>query len=104
LSRKIANQKRSSRKILLVGLTTALVFVVLGVFVFSYAMETLDVKAEQLGAQEQPIYQAPFPDYNVAGSTNQWIALIVGIAATLLLFVAGLAVAKVISKKKRNQQ
>jgi NADH:ubiquinone oxidoreductase subunit 3 (subunit A) len=100
----MASQKRNNRKVLLVGLTAALVFIVLGVFVFSYAMETLDVKAEQLGAQEQPIYQAPFPDYNIAGSDNQWIALIVGIAATLLLFAAGLAVAKVISKKKRNQQ
>jgi ABC-type phosphate transport system permease subunit len=99
----MANQK-SSKKLLAVGLTSALVFVVLGVFVFSYAMETLDVQAEQLGAQEQPVWQAPFPDYNVAGSDNQWVALIVGVAATLLLFVAALAVAKVLSKKKRNQQ
>ena len=39
----------------------------IGVFFFSYAMETLDVKAEQLGAEEQPIYEPPFPDYSIVG-------------------------------------
>ena len=66
-------------------------------------LETFDVKAEELGAQEQQIWTAPFKDYTIAGSESQWIALIVGIAATLLLFVAGIGVAKLIRKKKGGQ-
>lgn len=92
--------KRTSRKTLIIGLTVALVFVLAGVFCFSYALETLDVKAEELGAVEQPIYEPPFPDYSIVGFENQWGALVVGLASTLLLFVAGLAVAKVLNKKK----
>ncbi|HSV49478.1 MAG TPA: hypothetical protein VLH35_04105, partial [Candidatus Acidoferrales bacterium] len=75
----------NNKKLLTVGLAAALVFVVLGVFVFSYALETFDVKAEELGAQEQTIWTAPFQDYTVAGSSSQWVALAVGVAATMLI-------------------
>lgn len=95
----MANSSKN-RKTLIVGLTAALIFVVLGVFVFSYAMETLDVKAQELGAQEQPVYQPPFPDYNILGLGSQWSALIVGIAGTLLLFVVTFGVAKLLKKRK----
>jgi len=91
--------KKENQKTVIVGLTVALVFVLLGVFVFSYGMETLDVKAEELGMEEQPIYEAPFPDYSIAGLENEWGALIVGLASTLLLFVAGFGIAKVLKKK-----
>jgi ABC-type phosphate transport system permease subunit len=100
----MVNQKNRNQKTLIVGLTVALVFVILGTFVFSYAFETFDLKAEELGAEEQPIYEAPFPDYTIAGSDNQWVTLGVGVAATLLLFVAGLLVAKVIRKRKGGKQ
>jgi len=66
-------------------------------------METLDAKAEQLGVEENPIYEAPLSDYNLAGNENQWVTLLIAITSTLLLFVVGLAVAKLISKKKRLQ-
>jgi len=94
--------KKDNQKTVIVGLTVALVFVLLGVFVFSYGMETLDVKAEQLGMEEQSIYEAPFPDYSIAGLENEWGTLIVGLASTLLLFVAGFGIAKVL--KKRGQK
>ncbi len=100
----MAITKKRTQKTVIVGLAVALIFVVLGVFVFSYAMETLDAKAEELGATEAPVWQAPFSDYTLNGSDSQWVALAVGIAATLLLFVAGFAVAKVLSKKKGNKQ
>jgi ABC-type antimicrobial peptide transport system permease subunit len=96
----VAINKKRNQKTLIIGLAAAIIFVILGVFVFSFAMETLDVKAEQLGAQEQSIWTAPFKDYTIAGSDSQWIALIVGIAATLLLFIAGIGTAKIIRKKK----
>jgi hypothetical protein len=89
-----------NQKTNIVGLTVAIIFVMIGVFFLSNAMETLDVKAEELGAQEQPIYEPPFPDYSIAGMDNVWGALIIGLAATLLLFIVGLGVAKILNKKK----
>jgi ABC-type antimicrobial peptide transport system permease subunit len=96
--------KKQNQKTIMIGLAAALIFVVLGIFVFSYALETLDVKAEELGAEEQPIWSAPFADYTVAGSDSQWIALAVGVAATLLIFAVALGAAKAIKKKKVTQQ
>ena len=89
---------------IIVGLAAALIFVVLGVFVFSFALETFDAKAEELGAQEQTVWNAPFKDYTISGSESQLIALVVGVAATLLLFVTGFGVAKLIRKKKGEKQ
>jgi hypothetical protein len=89
-----------SQKTIIVGLTLALIFVSLGVFIFSYAMETLDVKAEELGATEQPVYEPPFPDYSIVGMENEWGALLIGISSTLLLFIVGLGVAKILNKKR----
>jgi hypothetical protein len=89
-----------NQKTIIVGLTVAIIFVMLGVFCFSYALETLDVKAEELGAQEQSIYEPPLPDYTIPGLDNEWGALLLGITSTLLLFIVGLGVAKILNKKK----
>jgi hypothetical protein len=89
-----------TQKTVIIGLTVALIFVLIGVFIFSYAMETLDVKAEELGATEQPVYEPPFPDYSIVGMDNVWGALIIGICGTMLLFLAGLGVAKILKKAK----
>ena len=96
--------KKKTQKTVIIGLAAALIFVVLGVFVFSYALETLDVKAEELGAEEQPIWTAPFVDYTIAGSDSQWVALAVGVPSTLLIFAVALGAAKAIKKKKVTQQ
>lgn len=100
----MANRKKLNQKTMIIGLAAALIFVLLGVFVFSYALETLDVKAEELNAQEQQLWTAPFADYTVAGSESQWVALAVGVAATLLLFVAGFGIAKLFRKKQVEKQ
>jgi hypothetical protein len=97
-------KKKHNQKTIIIGLAAALILVILGVFVFSFALETFDVKAEELGAQEQHIWTAPFADYTVAGSDSQWIALAVGITATLLIFGVGFGVAKVLRKKKGPKQ
>lgn len=91
-----------NKKTVIIGLAIALVFVLLGVFVLSYAMETLDVQAEKLGAEENPMYEPPFPDYTIIGLENEWGALAIGIAGTLLLFGAGLGVAKLLRKKSAS--
>lgn len=92
--------KKTAQKTIIIGLTVALIFVLVGVFVFSYSMETLDKQAEQLGSEEKPVFNPPFADYNIPGLDNVWGGLIVGIMGTLLLFVVSLAVAKLLRKKK----
>jgi amino acid transporter len=96
----MASYKKLNQKTLLIGLAVALIFVIVGVFAFSYSMETLDKQAEQLGVEEHPIYQPPFPEYSIAGLDSIWGALLIGIAGTLLLFIAGLGAAKILNKKK----
>ena len=91
-----------SQKTIIVGLAISIIFVLLGVFLFSYAMETLDVKAEELGAEEQPVYEPPIPDYTLPGMENEWGSLLVGITSTLLLFIIAFGVAKILSKEKRQ--
>lgn len=89
-----------NQKTIIIGLAVAIIFVLLGVFCFSYAMETFDVKAEELGAQENPIYEPPLPDYTIPGIDNVWGTLILGIASTLLLFLAGLGIALLLKRKR----
>jgi protein-S-isoprenylcysteine O-methyltransferase Ste14 len=92
--------KISGHKTLIIGLAVAMIFVLVGVFALSYSMETLDKQAEQLGAEENPIYEPPFPDYGIPGIDNVWGALAIGICGTLLLFLVGYGVAKLMRKQK----
>ncbi len=89
-----------NQKTIIIGLTVAIIFVLIGVFFLSYAMETLDVQADKLGAQEQSIYEPPLPDYAIPGLDNQWATALLGIASTLLIFIVTFAVAKLLKKKK----
>jgi protein-S-isoprenylcysteine O-methyltransferase Ste14 len=92
--------KKTTQKTIVIGLTVALIFVLIGVFVLSYSMETLDKQAEQLGSEEKPLFTPLFADYNIPGLDNVWGGLIVGIMGTLLLFVVSLTVARLLRKKK----
>jgi H+/Cl- antiporter ClcA len=92
--------KKLNQKTVITGLLVAFIFVLLGVFVFSYAMETLDQQAELLGAQENPAYSAPLADYAIPGVDNVWGALAVGLTSTMLLFGVSFLVAKVLQKKR----
>jgi ABC-type phosphate transport system permease subunit len=93
--------RKVSHKTIIVGLSIALVFVLVGVFVFSNSMETLDKQAEQLGTTENPIYNPPFKDYNIPGLDNVWGALLVGVVSTLLLFIVAFGVAKIMQRKRQ---
>jgi protein-S-isoprenylcysteine O-methyltransferase Ste14 len=90
----------STKKTIIILLTIAMIFVLVGVFVLSYSFETLDKQAGKLGAEEKPAYHAPFADYNIPGLENTWGALIVGVVGTLLLFTMGFIVAKIMHRKK----
>jgi ABC-type phosphate transport system permease subunit len=92
--------KKTTQKTIVIGLTVALIFVLIGVFLLSYSMETLDKQAEQLGSEEKPLFNPPFADYTIPGLDNVWGGLIVGIMGTLLLFVVSLTVAMLLRKKK----
>ncbi len=90
----------STKKTVLIMLTLAMIFVLVGVFVLSFSFETLDKQAGKLGAEEKPVYKAPFAGYNIPGLDNTWGALIVGVGGTLLLLFMGLIVAKIVRRKK----
>ena len=94
--------RKVSHKTIIVGLAIALVFVLVGVFLFSYSMETLDKQAEQFGSTENPIYDPPFEDYNIPGLDNVWGALLVGVVSTLLLFAIAFGVAKIMQRKSER--
>jgi ABC-type phosphate transport system permease subunit len=96
----MATSIKRNQKTLLIGLVVALIFVLVGVFIFSYSMETLDKQAEQLGVEEKPVYNPPFADYNIPGLDNVWGALVIGIVGTLMLFIVGLGAAILLNKKK----
>ncbi|MCL2691758.1 MAG: hypothetical protein FWE56_05865 [Candidatus Bathyarchaeota archaeon] len=96
----LKSKKLNQKNTIIIGLTVALICVVLGVFCFSYAMETLDLKAEEIGLEEQPIFDPPFPNYSITGLEGKWGDLIIGVTATLLLFVVAFVTAKLLSKKR----
>jgi amino acid transporter len=93
--------KRLNQKTVLVGLSVALILVILGVFWFSYALETLDLKASEMGLEERPVYDPPFPDYSITRFESKWSNLIISVTSTFLLFIVAFAVAKLLSKKSR---
>ena len=99
----MSKHKKLNQKTLLIGLALALIFVVIGVFCFSYALETLDLKAEELGLEAEPIYNPPFPDYAIIGLDNIWGTLLIGVISVFLLFGVAFGVAKLLSKRKNKQ-
>ncbi|HVP16946.1 MAG TPA: PDGLE domain-containing protein [candidate division Zixibacteria bacterium] len=93
---------KSLRKIVFVGIAVALIFVLVGAFVLSYSMETLDKQADKLGAKEKPVWNAPFADYNVSWLENAWGSLIAGAIGVTLLFVISYGVASLLKRKNRH--
>jgi cobalt/nickel transport system permease protein len=100
----LSKNKRSNKKTVIIGLTTALMFVILGVFCFSYALEMLDLKVGELGLTERPLYHPLFPDYSFPKLEGHWGELIIGVAFTFLLFVVAFVIAKMLSKKRDNKR
>ena len=90
----------STKRTIIIILAIAMIFVLVGVFALSYSFETLDKQAGKMGDTEKPVYHAPFDGYNVPGLENTWGLLIVGVFGTMLLFVLGIVVAKIMHKKK----
>lgn len=83
-----------------IGLSLAVVIVIVGVLVFSYAMETLDVQAKNLGVHDESIYSAPFPDYTIIGFENELGNSLLGITSTFIVFGVTIGVAKMLRKSR----
>ena len=93
--------QKSNKRAILIGLAAALIFVALGTFVFSYAMETLDVAAEDLGASSQTIITAPLPEYVVPGfEENLLVNLMLGTISTIGIFGVAYGIGKLLTKRK----
>jgi hypothetical protein len=92
--------KNLDRNTIIIGLALAAIFVILGNFLFSYALETLDVKAEELEVVGENILDAPFPEYTIPGFENEWGGILLGIVSTLTIFVVTLGVASLLKKQK----
>jgi hypothetical protein len=91
------------RRLEVTGLVVAFVFVLIGVAWLSNSVETLDVKAKQLGAKEKPIYKAPLPDYTVPSlEENLTINLLLGIISTLFIFGVTIGVGKILVRRDKN--
>lgn len=95
--------KNLDRNTILVGLALAVIFVVIGNLVFAYAMETLDVKAEELEVTGENILDAPFPEYVIPGFENEWGGILLGVVATLAIFVVTLGIANLLKKKNSDR-
>jgi amino acid transporter len=95
--------KNLDRNTIIIGLALAVIFVIIGNLVFSYALETLDVQAEELEVTGENILNAPFPEYTIPGFENEWGGILLGIIATLAIFVVTLGVASLLKKKNSEQ-
>jgi hypothetical protein len=85
-----------------VGLSLAVVFVLVGAFLLSNSLETLDAQAEKLAIEGGNILHAPFQGYNIAGLENAWGTLIAGIGGIAVIFAVTLVIANVLKKKTKG--
>jgi len=67
-------------------------------------VETLDVKADQLGVEEHTLLHVPFPDYSIPGIESNVANLILGIASTILVYLIGYGTMKLITKKRAAEE
>lgn len=93
--------KRSDKKGLFAGLVIAAVLVALGTFFFSESVETLDVKAEELGLEGFSLLPAPFPEYAVPGMEDPLVTFLLGVFSVVLVLVVAFAVGRFLSSTHR---
>jgi ABC-type Fe3+ transport system permease subunit len=90
-----------NRRTVITGLVLAVIFVIVGNLVFSYALETLDVQAELLELAAENLLSAPFPEYIIPGlEENVWASILLGIVATFVIFAVTLLVAGLLRKDR----
>ena len=94
--------KNLDRNTITIGLALAVIFVIIGNFVFAYALETLDVTADKFEVAGENILESPFTDYVIPGFENEWGSILLGVIATLAIFMVTLSIANLLKKKKKE--
>lgn len=94
-------KERDFKRVVAIGLAASILFVIVGTLFLSYAMETLDVMAEELGIFGENLLASPFPEYVILGHEDNVAASIaLGVASTLLLFAVAWGVGKILIRRK----
>ncbi|MEJ5292065.1 MAG: hypothetical protein WHS82_00535 [Candidatus Methanosuratincola sp.] len=94
---------RQLRSAVALGMFVAAVFVALGTFFFSESLETLDVKAEELGFEGFNLLPAPFPEYAVPGLEDPFVTFLLGIASVVLVLAVSFAVGKLLGARQTSR-
>ncbi|MCQ5377360.1 MAG: hypothetical protein NO516_04835, partial [Candidatus Methanomethylicia archaeon] len=94
-------KERDVKRLVAIGLVASILFVVVGTLFLSYAMETLDVMAEELGIFGENLLASPFPEYVILGyEDNVAASIALGVASTFLLFAVAWGVGKILVGRK----
>lgn len=89
------------RKLIIIGLIISIVFVILGCVWLSLSMETFDKIAEIFGAEENPFWNPPIPDYELHGFEGNIITnTTIGITFTIVIFIVTYAIGHTLKAKK----
>ncbi|MCX8182415.1 MAG: hypothetical protein N3D12_04795 [Candidatus Methanomethyliaceae archaeon] len=91
-------------KWILCGLMSALVFVLLGTFVFYESNETLDMVAERLGVIGENLLTAPFPEYTFPWFDSVWVSLMLGMISTIIIFTITYGIGKLLAKVREKSE
>jgi len=91
------------KKLIILGIIVSIIFVIIGCAWLSLSIETFDEIAEKFGAEENPIWNPPIPDYELPGfEGNIVINMIIGIMFTILIFTISYITGHILKSKKRN--
>ena len=95
---------KDKNKLMIGGLTVAVIFIAVSVVAFGFANETLDVIAEMFGAHEWETWFPPFFNYEVPGFEGNLIMnFLVGVGFTALILVLTFALMWLVTRsRKRN--
>jgi hypothetical protein len=92
----------SRYKLLIVGFLIAVIFVAVGVFLFGFANETLDVFAGLFGSPEWDTWTPPFPDYGIPGlEENPMASFLLGVGVTGFILALTFLIGWLITRRNK---
>ena len=88
------------KKIVIIGIIISIIFVIIGCLWLSISAETLDKIAEELEAEESPIWNPPLPDYELPGfEGNLTMNMLISISFTFIIFLISFGLGRFLRKK-----
>ena len=92
---------KKNRIIFAIGLSVSLVFVLVGCVWLSNSAETLDEVAEQFGAHDTSVWDAPLANYEIPGlEGNIFGNIALGMGATVFILGLTLVTGRTLKSKK----